>query len=52
MKVPAERLRNTLGITEVQYVVKKHTPTVVDSPLEIAPAADSPTSGLLRESVG
>jgi 3',5'-cyclic-AMP phosphodiesterase len=49
MKVPAERLRSTLGITNVQYVVKKHSLAVVDSPLASAPAADSPTSGLLRE---
>jgi 3',5'-cyclic AMP phosphodiesterase CpdA len=52
MKVPAERLRSTLGITEVQYLVKKHSLAVVDSPLASAPAADSPTSGLVRESVG
>ena len=52
MKVPAERLRSTLGITNVQYVVKKHSLAVVDSPLASAPAADSPTSGLLREPVG
>jgi 3',5'-cyclic-AMP phosphodiesterase len=51
-KVPAERLRSTLGITEVQYVVKKHSLAVVDSPLASAPVADSPTSSLLHESVG
>jgi Icc protein len=51
MKVPAERLRSTLGITEVQYVVKKHSLAVVDSPLASAPVADSPTSGLVREPV-
>jgi hypothetical protein len=49
MKVPAERLRSTLGITNVQYVVKKHSLAVVDSPLA---AAETTTSGLLNESAG
>jgi Icc protein len=45
MKVPAERLRSTLGITNVQYVVKKHSLAVVDSPLADPPAAaGSPAS--------
>ena len=43
MKVPAERLRSTLGITNVQYVVKKHSLAVVDSTLADAPSADNAT---------
>ena len=34
MKVPAERLRGVLGITNVQYVVRGNSLAVVDSPLE------------------
>lgn len=34
MKVPAERLRGVLGITNVQYVVRSDSLAVVDSPLE------------------
>jgi 3',5'-cyclic-AMP phosphodiesterase len=34
MKVPDERLRSVLGITNVQYVAKKHTLATVDSSLE------------------
>ena len=34
MKVPDERLRSVLGITNVQYVAKKHTLAIVDSSLE------------------
>jgi predicted phosphodiesterase len=33
MKVPAERLRSVLGITDVQYVARKHSPAVINSPL-------------------
>jgi len=33
MKVPAERLRSVIGITNVQYVAGKHSLAVVDSPL-------------------
>jgi 3',5'-cyclic-AMP phosphodiesterase len=33
MKVPAERLRSVLGSTNVQYVARKHSLAVVDSPL-------------------
>jgi hypothetical protein len=33
MKVPAERLRSVLGITNVQSVARKHSLAVVDSPL-------------------
>jgi Icc protein len=33
MKVPAERLRSLLGITNVQYIARKHSLAVVDSPL-------------------
>ena len=33
MKVPAERLRSVLGITNVQYVARRHSLAVVDSTL-------------------
>jgi 3',5'-cyclic AMP phosphodiesterase CpdA len=33
MKVPGERLRSVLGITDVKYVTQKHSLAVVDSPL-------------------
>jgi hypothetical protein len=33
MKVPAERLRSVLGITEVNYVQRRHSLAVVDSSL-------------------
>src|SRR5271168_1652667 len=33
MKVPAEALRSVLGITDVQYVARKHSLALVDSPL-------------------
>jgi hypothetical protein len=33
MKVPAERLRTVLGITNVQYVARKHSLAVVDATL-------------------
>lgn len=33
MKVPAERLRQVLGITNVNLVAKKHSLAIVDSPL-------------------
>jgi 3',5'-cyclic-AMP phosphodiesterase len=33
MKVPDERLRSVLGITNVHYVAQKHSLAVVDSPL-------------------
>ena len=33
MKVPAERLRSVIGVTNVQYVAGKHSLAVVDSPL-------------------
>src|SRR5207253_1239176 len=39
MKVPADRLRTVLGITQVQYVARKHSLAVVDSTL--ANAADA-----------
>ena len=34
MKVPAERLRSVLGISNVQYIAKKHSLAIVDSTLE------------------
>jgi hypothetical protein len=33
MKVPDDRLRSVLGITNVEYAVKKHSLAVVDSKL-------------------
>ncbi|GHN02528.1 metallophosphoesterase [Cytophagales bacterium WSM2-2] len=33
MKVPAEKLRSVLGITQVDYVEHKHTLAITDSPL-------------------
>jgi Icc protein len=33
MKVPDEKLRSVLGITNVHYVAQKHSLAVVDSPL-------------------
>jgi hypothetical protein len=33
MKVPAERLRQVLGITNVNVVAKRHSLAIVDSPL-------------------
>ncbi len=34
MKVPAEKLRSTLGITDVQFVARNHALAVVDSTLD------------------
>jgi Icc protein len=39
MKVPDDKLRSVLGITNVQAVAKKHTLAIVDSPLAPAAAA-------------
>src|SRR3979411_1731830 len=36
MKVPAESLRGLLGIASVEYIARKHSLAVVDSPLEMA----------------
>ncbi len=36
MKVPADRLRDVLGITHVNYIAGNHTLAVVDSPLAMA----------------
>jgi Icc protein len=36
MKVPAEKLRSVLGITDVNYIEHNHTLAVTDSPLEAA----------------
>jgi 3',5'-cyclic-AMP phosphodiesterase len=33
MKVPGERLRSVLGVTNVQHLAKEHRLAVVDSPL-------------------
>jgi len=40
MKVPAERLKQVLGITQVTSVIGAHHLAVVDSPLERASASD------------
>jgi len=42
MKVPAESLRGLLGIASVEYIARKHSLAVVDSPLEMAEKAASP----------
>jgi hypothetical protein len=34
MKVPAEQLRSLLGVTEVNYVRKRHALGLIDSTLE------------------
>ncbi|HVT97033.1 MAG TPA: metallophosphoesterase [Acidobacteriaceae bacterium] len=46
MKVPADKLRDLLGITEVQFVARRHTLAVVDSSLSGAPAKE--TKALVR----
>jgi 3',5'-cyclic AMP phosphodiesterase CpdA len=51
MKVPAERLRSVLGLTDVHYVAQNHSLAVVDSPLAAAPEGDAkPTSRILTPS--
>ena len=40
MKVPAERLRSVLGLTDVHYMAQSHSLAVVDSPLADAPASE------------
>ena len=40
MKVPAERLRSVLGLTDVHYVAQGHSLAVVDSPLAAAGDAE------------
>jgi hypothetical protein len=37
MKVPADKLRNVLGITHANFVAQKHDLAVVDSSLSGAP---------------
>jgi hypothetical protein len=37
MKVPAEKLRDVLGITHVNFVAQKHQLAIVDSSLSGAP---------------
>ena len=34
MKVPDEKLKSVLGITNVQSVMKNHSLAIVDSPLD------------------
>ena len=42
MKVPANKLRTLLGITDVNYMEHNHTLAVTDSPLLFAATTDSP----------
>jgi hypothetical protein len=44
IKLPAERLRTVLGITQVQYVARKHSLAVVDSALANAAVAGPPAA--------
>jgi len=44
MKVPAERLRSVLGLTDVHYVAQDHSLAVVDSPLASVPDGGAPTT--------
>lgn len=44
MKVPAERLRSVLGLTDVHYVAQNHSLAVVDSPLAAASAEGTPAA--------
>lgn len=44
MKVPAERLRSVLGVTDVHYVAQNHSLAVVDSPLASAPDGAAPAT--------
>jgi hypothetical protein len=37
MKVPADKLRNVLGITHANFVAQKHDLAVIDSSLSGAP---------------
>jgi 3',5'-cyclic-AMP phosphodiesterase len=46
MKVPAEKLRDVLGITNVHFIAQHHQLAIVDSSLSTAPAGVSPTSSL------
>lgn len=46
MKVPAERLRSVLGITDVHYLAQNHSLAVVDSALASGDAQASPASSL------
>jgi len=43
-KVPAEKLRSVLGLTDVHYVAQKHSLAIVDSPLDAAGAAPAASS--------
>jgi Icc protein len=48
MKVPAERLRSVLGLTDVHYVAQNHSLAVVDSPLAAAgDAQGTPASSII-----
>jgi Icc protein len=45
MKVPAERLRDILGITEVNFVAQRHALAIVDASLSGAAIQTGPTAG-------
>lgn len=47
MKVPAEKLRSVLGLTDVHYVAQNHSLAVIDSPLAQAGDSAQGTSRLL-----
>jgi 3',5'-cyclic-AMP phosphodiesterase len=47
MKVPAEKLRSVLGLTDVHYIAQSHSLALVDSPLAAAGDSAQGTSQLL-----
>lgn len=49
MKVPAERLRQVLGITDVRFQGGKHALAIVDSPLAGEPVAAAGTASSVRD---
>lgn len=48
MKVPAERLRSVLGLTDVHYIAKTHSLAIVDSPLAAESEAKPASSEVVR----
>ena len=48
MKVPAERLRSVLGLTDVHYVAQSHSLAVVDSPLATAGTEGMPAGSRIE----
>jgi 3',5'-cyclic-AMP phosphodiesterase len=51
MKVPAEQLRDVLGITHVNYVAGNHTLAVVDSTLSMASAQQAALRNVANENM-